>query len=401
MLVTISKHHNCNAPFSQFEREVRWLPEVGPKGAGRLYNGESLTITIEGDKAEIALKRLKSLLENCMLTIDEQNAINPVPDLPIKNPMENNPMNNQTPTATPGAAATPGAVDIGGILAAAVLPAIQSQMQRLVDEAVGARVPREIVIKAADKPAVQMDGHVHPAFEKVLRLVKANVGVMLVGPAGCGKTHLFSQVCQALALQGESISLSGGVTEAHLTGRLLPTGEGGRFVYTESPFVKCYREGRPFLLDEMDGGDPNVLLAINQATANGGFHIEARAASGLDTYVKRHPDTVLMATANTYGTGAGAMYVGRNQLDAATLDRWYIVNMDYDKAFEERIAPSQVTHFVWRLRELIQQNKWRRVASTRMIQKASAALGAGLNWQEVKADLLSGYTADELSKINF
>jgi hypothetical protein len=108
-----------------------------------------------------------------------------------------------------------------------------------------------------------------------------------------------------------------------------------------------------------------------------------------------------MATANTYGTGAGAMYVGRNQLDAATLDRWYIVNMDYDKAFEERIAPSQVTHFVWRLRELIQQNKWRRVASTRMIQKASAALGAGLKWQEVKADLLSGYTADELSKINF
>lgn len=404
MLVTISKHYNCGVSLAEFEREVRWLPDVGPKGAARLHAGEPLTIVIEGERSEIAIKRLKSLVNKGFLISDmpRQDVIvadNPAPfvDLPIQPPMENQPMNNPAPAATPA----PGAMDIGNLLAAAVLPAIQAQMQKLVDEAVGARVPREIVIKAADKPDIKMDGHVHPAFEKVLRLVKANVGVMLIGPAGCGKTHLFSQVCHALNLEGESISLSGGVTEAHLTGRLLPTGEGGRFVYTESPFVKCYREGKPFLIDEMDGGDPNVLLSINQATANGGFHVEARAASGLDTFVKRHPDTVLMATANTYGTGAGAMYVGRNQLDAATLDRWYIVNMDYDKAFEERIAPSQVTHFVWRLRELIQQNKWRRVASTRMIQKASAALGAGLKWQEVKADLLSGYTADELSKINF
>ena len=382
---------------------MRWLPDVGPKGAGRLYNGDLLTITIDGDKAEIALKRLQSLINKNFLVCDTPvgNA-NPVPFVdatPINPPVENQPM--PKPAAEAAAPIAPGAMDIGNLLAAAVLPAIQAQMQKLVDEAVGARVPREIVVKAADKPDIKMDGHVHPAFEKVLRLVKANVGVMLVGPAGCGKTHLFSQVCQALAVEGESISLSGGVTEAHLTGRLLPTGEGGSFVYTESPFVKCYREGRPFLLDEMDGGDPNVLLAINQATANGGFHIEARAASGLDTYVKRHPDTILMATANTYGTGSGALYVGRNQLDAATLDRWYTVQMDYDKAYEERIAPSQVTHFVWRLRELIQQNKWRRVASTRMIQKATAALGAGLKWQEVKADLLSGYTADELSKVNF
>jgi cobaltochelatase CobS len=208
-------------------------------------------------------------------------------------------------------------------------------------------------------------------------------------------------VADALGLEHSSISLSGGVTEAHLTGRLLPTGEGGRFVYTQSPFVRRYAEGGAFLLDEMDGADPNVLLAINQATANGGFDIEARAASGLDTYVKRHPNTLLMATANTYGTGAGALYVGRNQLDAATLDRWYTVQMDYDKAFEERIAPSQVTHFVWRLRELITQNKWRRVASTRMIQKSAAAMAAGLDWKTVKEDILSGYTADERNKINF
>lgn len=304
---------------------------------------------------------------------------------------------------TPAAPAVPAvpATDIGAILAGAVLPALQGQIQTLVDRAVGERVPREIVIKQADKPDVKLDGHVHPVFDKVLRLAKAGVSVMLVGPAGCGKTHLFSQIATALGLEHSSISLSGGVTEAHLTGRLLPTGEGGRFVYTESPFVRRYTNGGAFLLDEMDGADPNVLLSINQATANNGFDIEARAASGLETYVSKHPNTLLMATANTYGTGSGALYVGRNQLDAATLDRWYTVMMDYDKAFEERIAPSQITHFVWRLRELITTNKWRRVASTRMIQKAALAMGAGLDWPTVRADLLSGYTADELSKITF
>lgn len=377
-----------------FVREVRWLPDVGPNTANNIYDGATVTIDISGDKAAIAEKRLNSLLEKGVLT---NAAINPglqnlgeilANATPEKkdNPIMHNP--------APGA-------DLGSLLAAAVLPALQSQVQHLVDEAVGARVPREIVIKAADRPDVKIDGHVHPCFEKVLRLAKAGVSVLLVGPAGCGKTHLFSMVADALGLEHSSISLSGGVTEAHLTGRLLPTGEGGRFVYTQSPFVRRYIEGGAFLLDEMDGADPNVLLAINQATANGGFDIEARAASGLDTFVKRHPNTLLMATANTYGTGAGALYVGRNQLDAATLDRWYTVQMDYDKAYEEKIAPSQVTHFVWRLRELITQNKWRRVASTRMIQKSAVAMAAGLDWKTVKEDILSGYTADERNKINF
>lgn len=380
-----------------FVREVRWLPGVGPKFADNAYDGEMLAVEISGDKAAIAEKRLNSLLEKGVLI---NAAINPNPQNLGEILANATPEKKDNPIMHNPAPAVPG-TDLGSLLAAAVLPALQGQVQSLVDQAIGARVPREIVIKAAGRPDVKIDGHVHPCFEKVLRLAKAGVSVLLVGPAGCGKTHLFSMVAEALGLEHSSISLSGGVTEAHLTGRLLPTGDGGRFVYTQSPFVRRYAEGGAFLLDEMDGADPNVLLAINQATANGGFDIEARAASGLDTFVKRHPNTLLMATANTYGTGAGALYVGRNQLDAATLDRWYTVQMDYDKAYEEKIAPSQVTHFVWRLRELITQNKWRRVASTRMIQKSAAAMAAGIDWKTVKEDILSGYTADERNKINF
>lgn len=373
----------------EFVAQVKWLPGMGARKAVACWGGAPQEIAVPPEKEAATASRIRLLVAGGMITTNHNEAPVNAP-APVANPVHVNP-----------APAIPAGTDIGAVLGALVLPAVQSQIQTLVDKAVDGRVPREIIIKAGDAPEVKINGHVHPAFEKVLRLTKAGVSVMLVGPAGCGKTHLFSQVCEAMGKTGESISLSGGVTEAHLTGRLLPTGAGGRFEYTESPFIKCYREGRPFLLDEMDGGDPNALLAINQATANGGFHVESRAASGLDTYVKRHAESILMATANTYGTGSGALYVGRNQLDAATLDRWYVVQMDYDKAYEEKLAPSQVTHFVWRLRDLITENKWRRVASTRMIQKAAAALGAGLDWPTVKADLLSGFTSDERAKINF
>lgn len=385
-LITISRAPNYTGERAALLNALRFLPGMGQTKAGRVADGLSVTVSI----TESILRRYTAV-DGIVIMRDPA-----MHDAPWNATPDNTPAQEAAPMNAPVTPAT----DLGSLLATAVIPHVQAHVQRMVDDAVGARVPREIVIREAGKPDVKIDGHVHPVFDKVVRLAKAGVSVMLVGPAGCGKTHLFSQVCTALQIEHDSISLSGGVTEAHLTGRLLPTGAGGKFEYIESPFVRMYTSGGGFLLDEMDGGDPNVMLSVNQATANGGFSIEARAASGLPTRVERHPNTVLMATANTFGTGAGALYVGRNQLDAATLDRWYVVQMDYDKAFEERIAPSQVTHFVWRLRELITANKWRRVASTRMIQKAAAALGAGIDWKEVRGDILSGYTADELSKIN-
>ena len=377
---------------------------VSPAMARRIVNGQEVTVETDMDGA-LLLDEMHEYGKLRAQRVNDEPRVSPLDILLNKHntPVINEEIKMQDiaiPAPVAPAPAAP-AADLGAALASLVMGQVEARIQGAVDAAVAAKVPREIKIKVADAPAVKVEGHAHPMFEKVLKLVAAKQNVLLVGPAGCGKTHLFSMVAKALGKRHASISLSAGVTEAHLTGRLLPTGDGGRFVYTQSPFVTMYTEGGAFLLDEMDGADPNVLLSINQATANGGFEIEARGASGLDTHVKRHPDAVVMATANTFGTGAGALYVGRNQLDAATLDRWYVVAMDYDKAYEERLAPSQVTHFVWTLRDLITENRWRRVASTRMIQKAGAALAAGLDWKTVKEDLLAGYSADERAKIKF
>jgi len=288
-------------------------------------------------------------------------------------------------------------------LAAQVAPQAASvdveTVERIVDARLAAVPARRIEVVMPGREPVEMPGRQHPAFEDVLRLVGAGVNVLLVGPAGCGKTHLAHQVATAMGKTFASISGSAGVSEAQLVGRLLPTGDGGRFQYTASDFIRQYTSDGAFLFDEMDAFDPNCLTVVNQATANGGFNVEARAASGLETYVKRSAGAVLMGSANTYGTGAGALYVGRNQLDAATLDRWMVVEMDYDREFERtQSSDQQLLEFVWSLRERVSEHKLRRVASTRMIQKGDAALRAGLEWRKVREMLLAGWTRDERSK---
>jgi MoxR-like ATPase len=278
---------------------------------------------------------------------------------------------------------------------------------------------REEAERQAEKDQKDAGGHAHPVFQKVLRLCRAGVNVMLVGPAGCGKTYLAEQVATALGKTFGSISGSSGVSESQLTGRLLPTGEGGRFEYTPSVFVKEYESGGAFLFDEIDAFDPNVLLVANQALANGGFHVESRAAAGLPTYVRRGEGSVLIGSANTYGTGADMLYVGRNGLDAASADRWYMVAMTYDPVFEASLiglprphvtpwipapAPTDAEvrslgEWVLSVREKASAAKLRRVVSTRAVQKAIAARRAGVPTEEIKVDLLAGWSRDEKAKV--
>lgn len=251
-------------------------------------------------------------------------------------------------------------------------------------------------VQIKDAPQVVIEDHVHPVFDKVLKYASAGLNVMLKGPAGCGKTHLCEMVSKAMRLPFGAISGSAGASESQLVGRLLPTGDSGRFEYHASPFVNLYENGGCFLFDEIDAFDPNMLLVVNTAAANGHFHVEARSEK---PNVMKHKTSVLLAAANTFGNGPDALYVGRNQLDAATLDRWYVIEMGYDRDFEAQLAAPEIVNWVWSLRAKVDAAKLRRVVSTRMIQKAHLATIAGTSLKDVKRELLNGWTRDELGKV--
>src|SRR5712692_4934844 len=234
-------------------------------------------------------------------------------------------------------------------------PVSTEMLRKMVAEALSQLQPevREIVVKVADRPAVKLDGKVHEKFAEILDLAAQRMEILMVGPAGCGKSHLAGQIAQALGLRFGSVSCSAGMSEGQITGRMIPTGDGGRFEYQRSQFVEFYEEGGVFLLDEIDAADANVLLVINQALANGHLPVPNRIGN---PQAKRHPDFVLIAAANTFGNGANRMYVGRNQLDESTLDRFRIgqVVMDYDQRLEESIlSDSDLLQRLWTIRRKV------------------------------------------------
>lgn len=247
----------------------------------------------------------------------------------------------------------------------------------------------------------------HPALSEVVELVEAGENVMLVGPAGTGKSYLAESVAKRLGRRFGSISCSAGMSESHLIGRMLPVGDSGRFEYVTTAFLDCYENGGVFLLDEMDSADPNVLLVINSALANGRLSVPARHDKPIAT---RHADFALIAACNTFGRGADRQYVGRSQLDESTLDRFRIgvVAVDYCEKLERKLFTAiagetddaiEILSALWGYRSGVMQNRLERCVSTRFVISAAKAYQRGRDLDYIESKLFSGWRDDEVRKV--
>jgi hypothetical protein len=227
-------------------------------------------------------------------------------------------------------------------------------------------------------------------WNKILQLAVARENILMVGPTGCGKTFVAEKIAEALNLPFYSISCCEGMSENELKGWLLPVGENGSWVYVPSDFVKAYETGGVFNLDEMDASDANVLTWLNKAIGGTSFHLAMRKENSL---VKRHKDFVLVACANTMGSGADMIYVGRNQLDGATRDRFKvgIISMDYSPQVEAALIDPDVLDWGRYIRKAMHQLQDRTHSmSTRTLLSLSNMRKHG--W--VNKDWESAYFAD-------
>jgi hypothetical protein len=184
--------------------------------------------------------------------------------------------------------------------------------------------PRELAIKIADRPAVTISRQ-HFKFPLLLATIAARVPAYLVGPAGTGKTSAAHQAALALGLPFHAISVGPMTSKSDLFGMRDANGH-----YHESELVKAATRGGVFLFDEFDAGNPATLTAVNMLLANGSF-------STPDGMREKSPDFVPIFALNTYGTGASNDYVGRNQLDAATLDRGAFIDWPLDESMEAHL----------------------------------------------------------------
>lgn len=169
-------------------------------------------------------------------------------------------------------------------------------------------------------------GRQHELFPTLLDLVSRGLNVFLVGPAGSGKTTAIMACGKALNRPVRVSSMSSQTPESRMMGYNDANGR-----YIPGVLYHPYTDGHLLGLDEMDNSNANVLASLNSALSNGhlGF------PHGM---YERHPDFICVASGNTYGMGANRVYVGRQQIDGATLDRFVVLDWPYDEAFEMDLA---------------------------------------------------------------
>ena len=230
---------------------------------------------------------------------------------------------------------------------------------------------------------------VHEQFDSVLKAVAAEVPVMLVGPAGSGKTTICEQVAQALDLR---FYFTGAVASEYKLSGFVDAQ--GRIVSTA--FRDAYTNGGLFLFDEVDASMPQAIMAFNAALANG--HCDF---PGDTEPTKRHPDFRVVAAANTFGRGADRQYVGRNQLDAASLDRFVIISMDYDEKLERALAGNtDWARKVQRIRREINKQQIRHIVSPRASIQGARLLAAGFSIDEVlESTVWKGLDKDSKARV--
>lgn len=249
-----------------------------------------------------------------------------------------------------------------------VIDLMVRRMSELVPELVADnldRLSRVAEIKIGKMPAVKVDV-AHNMLEPVLTAVMAGASPMLVGPAGSGKTTLAEQIAGVLKRPF--------FMEARVTSEFKLIGfidAHGKVVRTQ--FREAYEKGGVFLFDEVDASDADAMTAFNAALANG------RCAFP-DKLVNRHADFVAIAAGNTFGRGADRQYVGRNQLDAATLDRFAVFEVDYDNALEQSIAGNaEWVRRVQAIRAAVEAEKVRHIVSPRASISGARLLAAGMD----------------------
>lgn len=247
-------------------------------------------------------------------------------------------------------------------------------------------LPKKIEVNVPSISSKQMEGIFHNKFEHILKLVTANIPTLLIGPAGSGKNHTLEQVSEALDLD---FYFSNAITqEFKLTGFIDANG-----LYHETQFYKAFKNGGLFFLDEIDASIPEVLIILNSAIANRYFDFPTGR-------IKAHEDFRVVAAGNTMGTGADALYVGRSQLDAATIDRFAQVEFNYDSEVEEQLASNtDLYDFIKSARKSLMDNSMQYTVSMRSIINASKIDGIVEDAFAVKGIILKTIPIDELRMI--
>lgn len=295
----------------------------------------------------------------------------------------------EQPAQAPAPAGTFGAMlyaeferAVSGMLVEQVMPAVR---ERVVAEFGSQAVEHHVVV--VDGAGRKVEGVVHASFDSVLNCVANGIPAYLVGPCGSGKNVLAKQVADALDL--DFYCMNSVTDEFKVTGYMDANG-----VYRDSEFYRAFTRGGLFFLDELDASSPDVLVCLNMAIANRYFTFPSGK-------VQAHPDFRVVAAGNTFGTGADASYTGRYQLDAASLNRFAVIEVGYDARIDEAMAggDADLLAFVRAFRKACDEAGMECPCSYRNVKMLSQTSQFMRRDAAVKACLTKALNADDISSL--
>jgi MoxR-like ATPase len=258
------------------------------------------------------------------------------------------------------------------------------------------------VIVLEDREPRALEGIQHSAFPEILAIVGAGCrNLWVTGPAGTGKSTIAAQVADAL--DHEFLSFSAG--PADMPSRLIGFRDGNG-TYHSTPIRKAVEQGeRPklLLIDEGDNMNAACFTTLNALLAGGAMEFPD------GTCLTRPSNLTVMVGANTWGTGPDREYVGRSQIDAATLNRFPVkLPVGYDPRLDDAVAmqwcrsDEQVAllkswvAYCQRVRATTQELHIKVIISPRNIGDGAALLAAGFSPERVAELVMFGDVEDDV-----
>ncbi len=229
----------------------------------------------------------------------------------------------------------------------------------------------------------------HAQYDTIKTCLECGLPVYLAGAAGAGKNYTVEQIAKEL---GWNFYFANSVQdEFKLTGY-----KDANSNYNETEFYQACVDEKDciFFLDEIDASTPEVLVLLNAAIANGYFNFPV----GRVEFDHVH----FVAAGNTVGNGADDMYTGRMSLDGATLDRFVMIEFDYDERVEMQLAKgnAELVEFIHAMRQTCEELGIRATFSYRAIISVTKLEGAGMDTATIlKIAVVKGIDNDTLRTI--
>lgn len=270
-----------------------------------------------------------------------------------------------------------------------------TEFAKLVDLKLRQSSGRIMRVQVDSMPVTTLPSSAHPLLGDALlwlraaKAAKIHDGLWLWGPKGSGKSTLAVQAAKALNVPYYSLSCSAATPESQFIGRI--NAHDGSFA--ETSFIKAWRDGGLFSIEEAAGLDENVTGVIMNALANGVL------ITRHGEQVERSPNCYIVATDNTVGRGADSQYTARNRQDAAFLDRFIPLYVGYTDEIDRAVCPHDgLRKYLTEVREKLISLKSSESMAPRVMRRAWLGLSVGMTPEQVFSTITAGWSESAIEQ---